>query len=378
MIKRLLSIALLIALCGTSCEAPFNWRGTAKVAGLVGGTATVTAAATILMFWRLLPAFTTAAGRYNDGVTQQLDSDKWTDQHAMSDWKWDNQIMFGYDTHTNELPAASNTNHHTVVIFSHPFPGDYSEASIQEMLGAQFNQVAHLNFKYRTCSSFMRGGISELMFFRCMNLGGTLDAMVAARHAKLAVEKGYTNIIFWGHSRGCAAILTLLDMADPSRRAAYEKVWKQIGCVDQNRNIDNAKIDKIWNAIKYIVAAKPLISRLSTYRNVASQISPWLKTIGGRAIKLGLHPLTDCNIFDAEPLDILKRLKNENKLPSIHLTVAEDDEVVSSENNEEVRRILSQNNDARHQYVCEAQGHNEPGTSIKHLQSVAQSFAQQN
>lgn len=386
--KRLTSCALLISLCCAPCEA-INWRKAAKTTGVSG----ITVAALAFVGWRLWPRVMEFYGPFpNRGNLHSL-SDQWTSPDAHNLWRNEMIRLFGYDTLTNELQPASNTNKHTVVIFSHPFRRDYSIDRISTILGDQYGHVAHLNFKYRACLGFVEAHqfsfgerefvethwakfVAQCALFRHLNLGGITEALVLARHVMLAVEKGYTKIILFGHSCGFARILTLMRMLSPAHRAEYEASWKKIGCVDRQGNLDNAKLDQMSQAIKHLVGAKPLMRRLNAYGQVAAnQTFPALRKPGAHAIQLFLSACTDCSIFDKEPIDILKELRNQ--LPKTHITVARQDEIVTSEDNEKVQQILG--NDQRFTYICEETDHASTETSQKHLQQIIGTLvAQQN
>lgn len=360
--KKLLSITLFATLCCTPCLAP-TWQNTAKIAGFSG---TITAALA-LAYWRLWPTFSEPYPQVGN-----LDSDRWENQQEQALWRNEVVRLFGYDTHTNELPPASDANHHTVVIFSHALPDDYSEPTIQRMLGMNYHNVAHLNFKYRTCSPFALANAHQ---WRFLNFGGTKEAMVLAYHLRLAIAKGYTTIILWGHSRGGAAILTLLDMLD--RCDAYAAAWKTIGCVDQNGNIDRTLISQMKQAIKHQILAKPLLNRKAVYRSKVAHLfsGPTGQAISGRLIQTILVLTADHSILDEEPSDILARLAQENKLPPTHLTVGQVDPNVTTDYNHDMERALALNN--HNIFVCEPTGHMFTQTSIGHLSAALERFAKQ-
>ncbi|MCL5436469.1 MAG: hypothetical protein M1549_01155 [Candidatus Dependentiae bacterium] len=247
--------------------------------------------------------------------------------------------VLGYDPDTDQIPLVESD---TCVLCMHGF-GDskYSPnaSSLQSprvsWLPAE-NQKPLVTFNFRDHRDPSGLPLSRL---RYTNLGGEPDARAVAFHIIKCFCDGYTNIVLFGHSRGCAATLRALDtFVHPYN---YRLTWQALGFGRSHHALDCKAITAVRQAIGRIYLARPLLDIGNAFRMAGKRVMGSFFVPVTAALLRGVAcTLGSCSMRAPEPIDLLKALLLAVPF-DFYIFFAPDDEVVGNPHDALVMNVLA-------------------------------------
>lgn len=239
--------------------------------------------------------------------------------------------VLGYNPNTTLFPAADGA-HQEIIITAHGW-GDVSWGRAPNH--RHFDErLRLLSFDFRDSQAFR--SLIHPASLRFWNFGGVDDATAVMFHLFKAVQNGYTKVVAFGHSRGAASWCLVMHMLENPDEFAC--VWHQIGCITTQHTIDYDHINAMKTALKNgrVFLMKPLLSMKATLAKSFTTPGAWF-------VRAFLTLAANYRPFTIEPIAILERLKQQNKLYPTTIALSQDDEVVGSALNQRVEQLFKGN-----------------------------------
>ncbi len=256
----------------------------------------------------------------------------------------DPKKVLGYDPDTDQIsesPAADPLSQ-TIVLCSHGF-GDskYSARALSPHTGTinLLPPVVRGRFVSFNFRDHRVGGAIPLFSLRHTNLGGEPDARVVLFHIIKCFCKGYTNIMLFGHSRGCAATIRALDMlTDPYK---YRSVWTDFGFSQNGVTLCCEVIQAVQAAVGRVYLARPLLDVKKAFWCAGKNVTgAFLAPVTASVLRAVACTLGSCSLRVDEPITILKNLLQRAQF-DFYLFFAPNDAVVGNFYDDLIMRELA-------------------------------------
>lgn len=231
----------------------------------------------------------------------------------------DAEAALGYNPSTgnpDDIPAPTTNPHKKLLIIAHGFGDRAHRFNLQNS-----DSAAVVSFHFRDSR------INQQLYnfwWRNINLGQDGDIRALLYHLIQGYRAGYRIISLFGHSRGGATCINTLYVFEHPE--LFPKIWDGLGTSYE-------ELARIRQALKRgtIFLARPLMSvdaaltqALGSFRHLA----PWI---------------TSYDAQKTEPIDIFKKLVNENCGYTFKIFLAAQDGVVTDRHNAELKSMNSAN-----------------------------------